>query len=704
MSIAAQYQPWLEAMLNIAKHYRMGVSEESIRVSLAWEHGNAPNVVLQRMAAQMGLILRFEAFSDAALDPWRLPLAVELNDGQVAIIDKADTTGNVSVLKSGEQGLFINLTIAQLRERAVRVAILRPESSVPDARVDDYIKPYQPNWFWSIVLRDWKRYGDVALAAMATNILALAGVIFSMQVYDRVIPAQSGPTLWVLFLGVLLAISFEFILRMSRSRIADLIGKRADLKITDLVFGHALRLRNDVRSKSTGTFISQIRELEQVRELITSTTISAITDLPFVLLFLAILYMTGGPLMYIALGALPLLILPGFLAQKPLARLSSEGMRESALRNAVLVEAVQGIEDIKLLRAEPRFQNQWNQLHAVSADISIKQRHITNLLMTWTQELQSLVYAAVLLGGCYLVMSGDMTTGALVGSSILASRMMAPLAQISSVFARWQQAKIARKGLDELMKRPVDQPERSKLLHRPLIRGQFALSGVQFQYGEKDKAPALDIKHLNIQPGERIAILGRNGAGKSTLLQLLAGMHMPQRGSIKLDGLEMALIDPADVRRDVGLLTQNSHLFFGSLRDNLTLGRPMATDSEILQALSLSGALALVQAQESGLDYQIMEGGFGLSGGQKQALLLARTIIRDPNTILLDEPTASLDDVSEQQVLNHLIPWLEGRTLLVATHRLAVLKWVDRVLVIEGGRIVMDGTKEQVLSQFDQRK
>lgn len=427
------------------------------------------------------------------------------------------------------------------------------------------------------------------------------------------------------------------------------------------------------------------------------------TDLPFVLLFLVILYLTGGPLVYIALGALPLLILPGFLAQKPLAKLSSEGMRESAIRNAVLVEAVQGIEDIKLLRAEPRFQNQWNQLHAVSADISIKQRHIINWLMTWTQELQGLVYAAVLLGGCYLVMSGEMTTGALVGSSILASRMMAPLAQLSSVFARWQQAKVARKGLDELMKRPVDQPEHSKLLHRPLIQGQFGLNNVQYQYGEKDKVLALDIKTLNIQPGERIAVLGRNGAGKSTLLQLLAGMHVPQHGSVKLDGLEMPLIDPADVRRDVGLLTQNSRLFFGSIRDNITMGRPMATDNEILQSLTLSGALDLIQSQESGLDYMIMEGGIGLSGGQKQALLLARTIIREPKTLLLDEPTASLDEISEMQVLDQLGPWLEGRTLVVATHRLAVLKWVERILVIDGGRVVMDGPKEQVLAQLGQR-
>ena len=700
MNNAAAYQPWLEAMLNIARFYRMDVSEETVRVSLAWEHGNDPDAVLRRMAGQMGLILRFEAFSEAALDPWRLPLAVELDDGQVAIIDKADAAGNLSVLKSGEQGLFINLRLGQLRERAVRVAILRPESSVADARVDDYIKPYRPDWFWRIALRDWKRYGDVLLAATVANVLALAGVIFSMQVYDRVVPAQSEPTLWVLFIGVLLAIGFEFLLRMARSTVADMIGKRADLKITDQVFGHALRLRNDARSKSTGTFIAQIRELEQVRELITSTTLGAITDLPFVLLFLVILYLTGGPLVYVALGALPLLILPGLLVQKPLARLSAEGMREAALRNALLVEAVQGIEDIKLLRAEPRFQNQWNQMHAVAADIAIKQRHLTNLLLTWTQELQGLVYVTVLLAGCYLVMRGEMTTGALVGSSILASRMMAPLAQISGIFARWQQARVARQGLDELMKRPVDQPERSRRVHRPLLRGRFTLKDVQFRYSEKDKQPALDIQHLNIHAGERVAILGRNGAGKSSLLQLLAGLHLPQRGNVVLDGLELTQIDPADVRRDIGLLTQNSRLFFGSIRDNLTLGRPMASDAEILQALTLSGALALVQSQEGGLDYLILEGGIGLSGGQKQALLLARTLLREPNTLLLDEPTATLDEVSERQVLEQLTPWLDGRTLVVATHRLAVLQWVDRVLVIDAGRIVMDGTKEQVLAHF----
>jgi len=700
MSIPFQYESWLEAMLNVAKHYRMKASEEGIRVSLMWEKEVPFDTVLERIAAQMGLTLRFEPVSDGALDPWRQPLIVELHDGQVGMIEKTDGKDKISLFMSGDQGLSMVLTAEQFYERAARIALLRPESSVPDARVDDYIKPYQSNWFWLIALRDWRRYGDITLAALVANMLALAGVIFSMQVYDRVVPARSESTLWVLFGGVGLAICFEFLLRIARARMSDLIGKRADLKITDMVFGHALRIRNDARSKSTGSFIAQIRELEQIRELITSTTVGAVTDLPFVLLFLIILYFTGGPLVYVALAALPLLILPGILVQRPLAKLSTDGMREAAIRNALLVEAVEGIEDIKMLRAEAHFQNQWNHLHAVSADISMKQRTITNWLLTWTQELQSLAYATVLMVGSYLVMSGDMTTGALVGSSILASRMMAPLGQLTGIFARWQQAKVARKGIDELMQRPVDQPKNSRLLQRSVLQGNYELTGVQFQYSQDDRYPTLNIQNLKIKAGQRVALLGRIGAGKSTFLQMLAGMHLPQKGSIRIDGLEVSLVDPSNIRRDVGLLTQNSRLFFGTLRENLTMGRPLATDEEILNALNICGALPMVQSMPQGLDYQISEGGIGLSGGQRQALLLARTIIRQPQILLLDEPTAALDEDTESQVIQRLSNWMSGRTLVVATHRMSVLKWVDRIIIIADGNIVMDGSKDKILGHI----
>lgn len=696
------HRPWLEAMLFVARHFRLDVSEERAQVSLAWQPKRPLEERLRMMARDMGMSLRTEKLSAGVLDPWRLPVIAEFSGGQAGVIESVDSAGNVGVRLSGEQGVLQAIPSDELVQRVQRIFIVRPDIAVPDMRVDEYIKPYRDDWFWSLVLRDWRRYGDVMLASLVANVLALASMTFSMQVYDRVIPAQSEPTLWVLFSGVVIAIALEFCMRLARTRISDRIGKRADLRISDRVFGHALRIRNDAQSKSTGSFISQLRELEQVREMITSTTLSAIADLPFFLLFLVVLWYIGGTMALVPLVVVPLLIIPGLLAQKPLAKLSREGMRESAIRNAILVEAVQGLQDIKLLRAEPRFQTQWNHLNETSASIGMRQRFLTGALISWTQELQSLVYTLVILVGCFAVMKGDMTTGALIGMSILSSRMIAPLAQVSGIMARWQQAKVARQGIEELMKRPVDHPEHAKMLHRPIIAGNFDLNDVSFSYSREDKHAALEVKKLHIDSGERIAVIGRNGAGKSTLLQLLSGLQIPQKGDVLLDSLKMSLIDPYDVRRDIGYLPQNSNLFFGTLRDNLTMGRPHASDDELLEALKLSGAIGFLQALPNGLDHMVLEGGRGLSGGQRQLILLARTLLRSPRIVLLDEPTASLDEVSEHHLINALVPWLQGRTLVVATHRPAILHWVDRIVVIDNGHVVLDGPRQAVLEKLSQ--
>lgn len=692
-------EAWLSAMVYVARHYRLDYSEENVRVAMQWEKNNALSATLHSMARQLSLAIQIKKFNANMLDPWRMPLVVELTGGQLGVLTRMDAQNNISIVFHDDNGIESVFTKEELSSRIERVAILRPLTSIPDARVDNYIKPYTRNWFWQLALRDWRRYFDIILAAFIANILALAGTLFSMQVYDRVVPAQSEPTLWVLFGGVMLALGFEFSMRLIRAHIADVIGKRADLRISDRVFGHALRIKNSARSKSTGSFISQIRELESVRELITSTTLSVVSDLPFFFVFFIILWNIGGPLAWVVLIALPMLVIPGILIQFPLAKLSSEGMRESAIRNAVLVESVQCIEDIKLLRAEQRFQNQWNHSNNVSSSISMRQRFLTGLLMTWTQEVQSIVYAVVLLVGCFLVMKGDLTTGALVGTSILASRAIAPLAQISGVMARWQSAKVARKGLDELMRRPVDQHERDKFVHKPLLAGQYQLHNAVFYYDEETKIPDVTIGKLNINAGERVAILGRNGAGKSTLLQILAGMQTIQQGEMLLDNISMRHLDPADVRRDVGLLSQNSRLFFGTIYENLTMGRPQATDEETHQALKASGALTFVQQQKNGLNHMIMEGGYGLSGGQRQALLLARILLCQPEVLLLDEPTASMDEVTEQYVIDQLSAWLGHRTLVIATHRLAILRLVDRIIVVDNGRVIIDDVKEKVLNQ-----
>lgn len=703
MSTKINYQPWLDAVLTIAKHYRIEPSEERIRLQLDWNPNQSVDEVLTVVTRQMGLNVRKVNFSEDFLSPWHLPLVVEFSGGQVAVIEKVDSNGACSLQFSGEKGLSQTFEPDVLRQYVKSAYVIRPEKSVPDARVDEYIKPFEQSWFWSIVLKDWKRYFDIMLASLLANVLALATIVFSMNVYDRVIPAQSVPTLWVLAGGVLIAAIFEFVLRVSRIYVSDIIGKRADLRISDRVFGHALRIKNSERPKSTGTFISQIRELEGVRELVTSTTVSAIADLPFFFLFLVIFWIIGGNLFWVMLLVVPLMILPGILAQKPLAKLAQEGMRESAIRNAMLVEAVQGIEDIKLLRAEARFQNQWNHMNEVAADVSMRQRKIVGLMTAWTQKIQGLTFAIVVLVGCFAVMDGEMTTGALVACSILSSRMLAPISQIAGVLGRLQQAKTAKQGLDELMKKQVDQPDHSVLIHRPVVQGNYELTGVAFKYSPEDPKPTLVVPKLEIKAGEKIAILGRNGAGKSTLLQLLSGMQSPVQGKVDLDGVDISLIDPSDVRRDIGLLNQGSQLFYGTVRENITLGAPLATDEDILKALTITGAMKFVQDKKEGLDHMILEGGVGFSGGQRQALLLARLLIRQPNVLLLDEPTAAIDDVSEKQLIDHLRGWLTNRTMVVATHRRAVLQLVDRIIVVNDGKIVMDGPRDQILNQPAQK-
>ncbi|GKX36388.1 hypothetical protein SOASR014_01270 [Pectobacterium carotovorum subsp. carotovorum] len=511
------------------------------------------------------------------------------------------------------------------------------------------------------------------------------------------IPAQSIPTLWVLFFGVLLAAALEYAIRLSRTIVSDLMGKSIDLNVSGMLFARALAIKNEARPKSTGSFISQLREIDQVRELLTSTTVGAAADMPFVLLFLGIMAMIGGPLVFIPMLAIPLIVIPGLMLQWPMAKLAKEGMRESALRNAVLVESIEGIEDIKALQAEPYFQRQWEQTHEVSAAIGMKQRVWGARLSGWASTVQQLTYAGMLVFGCYLVMAGDITTGTLVACSLLSSRTIAPLMQLTMVFSRWQHAKTAMTGLDDLLQKPLDRPEDGKMAHCPILQGHFQLHNVQYSYDPEKGDTALQIGKLEIKPGEKVALLGKVGAGKSTLLKLLANQATATRGKVIIDGVDISQIDPADVRRQLGFLSQESRLFFGSLRQNLMLGNPHATEQELLQALRISGALSLIQQDASSLDRIIHEGGRGLSGGQRQMILLSRMLLRNPQIVLLDEPTASMDEQLESHVIHQLSSWLTGRTLVLVTHRPALLKLVDRVVVMDGGRIVADGPRDQIL-------
>ncbi|AWF83384.1 type I secretion system permease/ATPase [Microbulbifer sp. A4B17] len=701
---SADFNPWCEAIISIARHYRVDCSSERVRIAGNWGGCTSIESVVRQMARQAGLTVKFCPFSESAINSWRLPIVAQMIDGQLVVIESVSKEGQLSVTYCGDAGLKSSVFLDELKNNILSLAIFRPRRTATDSRVDEYVKPGDKHWFRRIILRDLKPYFHVMIATTVANSLALAGIVFTKQVYDRVIPAESLPTLYVLFSGVVVAIIFDFIMRTMRIRVTDLLGKRADIRTSDLVFGHAIRIKDQARPKSTGSFISQIRDLERVRELFTSTTVLALADLPFFALFLFVMWWIAGSLAIIPLIAVFLLIIPGLLLQPRLATLSKESIKESALRNAMLIETVQGLEDIKAMQAEQRFQGQWNHFNAVTAESSLKLRYLVGLLLSWTHNVQSSVFAVIVLVGAPMVMVGDLTTGALVAASILGSRMMSPMANITQVLSRWQQARFAMKGIDQIMQLPVDNPEDEKKVQKSSIQGNYHFRQAVYNYGDDTSEPALVIPELKIQQGERVAILGRNGSGKSTLLHAMSGYIEPSRGQLRLDDVSLAHIDPADVRRDVSLLSQKTGLFHGTIYENLVLGAPYASDEEIYWALEMSGAKPFVSKLSKGLGCLIQEGGHGLSGGQKQSLLLARLLLRQPNVLLLDEPTSALDEATEKQFIHALSEWSAERTVVIATHRTSILSFAERIIVLDGGRIALDEPKEKALSILSRPK
>ncbi|MFT0138276.1 type I secretion system permease/ATPase [Alcanivoracaceae bacterium MT1] len=691
---------WVEGLYLAARHFGLSASIESALLTARSDSSGDRRARLTDIGRNLGLRIKFADPGDFTMSNWHLPVLLELNGGEVLIVHTLSSDGQASYTLAGEQGLQSTGDLSKLMADAALVVIARPSRGVPDARVDDYIRPFQENWLKRILFRDLKSYRHVLIASVIANTLGLAGVLFTMQVYDRVIPAESFNTLFVLFGGVLLAFVFDFMIRRARMGIIDIIGKRSDLEMSDTVYGRALRIRNRARPASTGSFIAQLRDLEQFRELLTSTTVSAVADMPFFFIFCFVFWYIGGILVLVPLAALVLMVLPGLLLQKRLRAGANEAMREASLRNALLVESVQGLEDIKLLQSEERFQRQWRHYNEVSGEAQMKLRDLTNSLSVWSQQVIAGVYAVTVLAGVPLVIAGDITTGTLIGASILGSRMMAPMAQLGQIIGRFQHARIAKEGLDNLMALPVDNPEQEQRIHCSRIVGNYAVKDAAFRYGNDDTPVVLSVPSLHIEAGERIAVLGRNGAGKSSLLLALSGLMEASAGEISLDGYALAHIDPADVRRDVGLVGQNARLFHGTLRENLTMGALHASDDELWRVLVMVAADRFIRKLPSGLDYLIQEGGGGLSGGQKQSILLARALLRDPAVILLDEPTASMDEATERHFIEQFATWSAGKTVVIATHRRRVLDLAERILFIENGTVRLDDEKNSALKKL----
>ena len=578
--------------------------------------------------------------------------------------------------------------------RAGRVLISKPIDIVSD-RLDEP-NPDTRHWILGPVLKNWWIYRDVVVASFAANLLAVATALFSMQVYDRVVPSNAFDTLWILASGVGLAILLEMLLRITRASLIDISGRDLDLRLSAQLFERVANMRLAHQPASTGVFANQVRDFGTVREFFTSGTVTALCDIPFVLIFIAVIWFIGGSIALVTVTGVLMTLVPGMIMQKRLAAASRESAREAAALNGLLLETISNLETVKASRAETRLQRAHSQLSATMAGTAVRTRRLTTLMSQMVGGVQKITYAGVIIVGVYLISAGELTVGSLIACTMLSSRTLTPMGQVAGLLARWQQVRAALEGLDRIINTPVERPADRHFVRAASLHGDYQLENVSFRH-DPQAPPVVDIANLRIPAGERIALLGGNGAGKSTFMRLMAGLLDPQNGTILLDDLALGQIDPIDRRRQIGYLPQSVALFQGTLRDNLLLDHGLHTDEELLGALDAVGLGTFVRRHVRGLDLQI-HGNGNVSGGQRQAIGLARILLQDPRIVLLDEPTAAFDHITESHVITHLKTWFEGRTVIISTHKRELLSLTQRTLVLKDGKIARDGDLVEILN------
>jgi len=556
-------------------------------------------------------------------------------------------------------------------------------------------------WFSAAVRAHRGIFGEAILASFVISLIGLGSAMYTMQVYDRVVPTKGYSTLYVLTVGVLIAIALELMMKLVRARMVDRACKAIDQDLSAVFFGKALDIRLDARPKTVGTFASQIRHFESVRNFMTSSTLFIYADVPFALFFIGVIAWIGGYVAVVPLILVPLSMLIGFGFRKPIEKYTAEAMEESNRKNGLLIEAIDGVESVKSVNGEWKMLAKWRELTASIASSELKMRFVTATSTNLTQSMQQLSYVGIVAVGAYLITQGEMTMGALIACSIIAGRALAPLSQIPNLIVQWKQAKIALDVLDKIMALPGEREPQQRLIVPESCQGAVKLEGVSFAYSES--VVAVQAKQLEIRSGERVAILGSIGSGKSSLIKLLGGLYRPTEGSVYLDGVDFSHLAPDYIRQHIGYLPQDVRLFDGTLRDNLTLGLAAPSDDQILKACQLTGLSRVVDAHPMGLSRPITEGGRGLSGGQRQLVGVTRMLLAKPSLLLLDEPTASMDSQSEGAVIKHLFQEMpESSTIVVVTHKVALLPYVDRVIVMDSGTIVMDGPRDKVLATLQQ--
>lgn len=713
--------PLVDALRILAGYYGRRTSVASLTAGLPVPPSGITPLLYARAAERASLHARLaeRSLEALAIAP-NLPCVLTLENKLACILWEVREPGAKRGGKSDEKRkihpeteFVVQFPETEDEKQALKISDLKKSYTGyaffirPVARVDERAGPAEietgKEWFWSALWENKSIYSEVIMAAVMINIFAIVSSLFVMNVYDRVIPNNAYETLWVLSLGVSVVYIFDLILKNLRATFLDHAGKKADIKISARLFQQLMGMTMASRPASAGVMASHMREFESLRDFFTSATMTVLIDLPFVALFIVLIAIVGGPVAFVPFVAVPLVVLIGVVMQKPLERVTKQSMMESALKNALLFETIAGLETIKVQAAEGHTQRNWEELTEKAAKTSAKSKHISALALNLATFVQQLASVVVVVVGVYLIANAKLSMGALIACVILTGRAMAPLSQVAALLTRLHQSKEGLKQLNELMKRPVERPTGKHFISMPSIQGKVEFQDVTFSYPEQS-VPALKGVNFVIEPGEHVGVIGAVGSGKTTLERLLINLYQPQTGSVQLDGTDVRQIDPGDLRRNVGAVQQSPQLFYGSVRTNITMGHETAPDRAVMRAAELAGVTEFLRDSQAGLDTNVGERGESLSGGQRQSVAIARALLYDPPVMIFDEPTASMDPASENRLLKRLQVVTQGRTTILITHKGTMLTLVDKIILIDRGRIVAYGPKDEIIKKLQARQ
>ncbi len=694
------HDPLLDSVLEVARIHGRPSTRAALSAGLPLQNGRLTPSLVARAANRVGLNCRIVRRELGKIDPIQLPAILLLKDDESCVLvgwDEQRKQAQVLFPESGQTAY--NLSREDITSRYLGIAIFLQPRVKFDSRTPEVAKLAKRHWFWGAILEQWRVYRDVLSAALLINVFALAIPLFSMNVYDRVVPNFAVDTLWVLAISVTMLLGLDMLLRLMRGHFVDLASSRIDIQLSSVLMERVLGLKMEAKPPSVGAFASTMRSFETVRDFIASATVSTLIDIPFALLFYIVIAWIAWPLVFIPIVGFLAVVIYIYALQQKMHELSETTYRAASLRNATLVESLTAMETIKALSAESHIQATWEKTAAFLSKKSNQLRMLSQSATNSVQTIQQIINVGVLVGGVYLIHDGSLSQGGLIACTMLTGRAMAPLGQLASLLIQYQGAKTALDSLNKLMEKPIERPPESTFVHRPEIRGGIEFRNVTFGYPNCD--PILKNVSFKINPGESVVFLGRVGSGKSTVQKLILGFYEPQEGAVLVDGIDLRQLDPADLRRNIGCVDQEAILFFGTLRENIAYGAPYADDSAIVAAAELAGLREFVNKHPRGFDMHIGERGASLSGGQRQCVAIARAFLMEPSILLLDEPTSSMDYTTENEFKLRLSRFAKrfspGKTLIISTHRSSLIDLADRIVVIDEGRIVADGPRPEVL-------